>query len=65
VGRGLRPKEDGRALLVYDFMDTNSIFLARHADKRLEYYQEEGLFEDISAISDTRLLKELNLAKKA
>lgn len=59
VGRGLRPKSDGRSLLVYDFMDTNSVYLANHAEKRLQYYQEEGLFENITAISDVRLLKEL------
>jgi hypothetical protein len=43
VGRGLRPKADGRnTLTVIDFVDRTHRFLLRHSDQRLAAYAEEG-----------------------
>jgi len=40
VGRGLRKKDDGSKLIVYDFQDTGK-FLTKHSEKRIEIYKKE------------------------
>jgi superfamily II DNA or RNA helicase len=42
VGRGLRKKDDGSGLEVYDFLDLHNPHLAGHTQQRYEYYKAEG-----------------------
>ena len=41
VGRGLRKKEDGSGLEVYDFLDYTNNYLTRHTLDRYDYYRDE------------------------
>lgn len=41
VGRGLRKKEDGSGLEVYDFLDYTNNYLTRHTLERYDYYRDE------------------------
>lgn len=45
VGRGLRIKEGGGGLIVYDFNDMNSKFLSTHSKKRIKTYKQEGFLK--------------------
>ncbi|BAK52977.1 DNA helicase [Bacillus phage SP-10] len=42
VGRGLRKKEDGSGLEVYDFLDFTHSILTKHTQERYTYYKDEG-----------------------
>jgi len=42
VGRGLRIKEGGGGLLVYDFNDKETEYLDKHSRKRIRTYKAEG-----------------------
>ncbi|MNW28275.1 ATP-dependent RNA helicase SrmB [compost metagenome] len=42
VGRGLRKKEDGSGLEVYDFLDLHNPHLAKHTMERYQYYKDEN-----------------------
>jgi superfamily II DNA or RNA helicase len=42
VGRGLRKKEDGSGLEVYDFLDLHNEHLAGHTQDRYQYYKDEN-----------------------
>jgi len=44
VGRGLRLKEDGSQLIVYDFYD-HSKYLEEHSQERIEIYKREGFLK--------------------
>lgn len=41
VGRGLRKKEDGSGLEVYDFLDYTNNYLTKHTLERYDYYSAE------------------------
>lgn len=41
IGRGLRKKEDGSGLEVYDFLDLHNPHLASHTQERYQYYKDE------------------------
>ena len=41
IGRGLRKKEDGSDVEVYDFLDFTNRFLTRHTQERYRYYKTE------------------------
>ncbi|QKE56339.1 DNA helicase [Bacillus phage YungSlug] len=49
VGRGLRVKEDGGGLEVYDYLDYTNKHLLKHSKERLEYYVDEKF--DIKTIN--------------
>ncbi len=42
IGRGLRKKDDGSSLEVYDSVDANNEFLLDHTHTRLRIYEREG-----------------------
>lgn len=46
VGRGLRIKETGEKLIVYDFNDMNSKFLSTHSKERIKIYKQEGFLKE-------------------
>lgn len=45
TGRGLRLKEGGEKLIVYDFNDVNTKFLDKHSKKRIATYKKEGFLK--------------------
>ena len=57
-GRGLRLKSDGGNLEVIEILDNTNHYLKKHALKRLQYYEEEGIFEDIDFIRGSSIFKE-------
>lgn len=42
IGRGLRKKEDGSGVEIYDFLDYTSKYLIQHTQERYSYYKQEG-----------------------
>jgi len=42
IGRGLRKKENGNGLVVYDFIDDNNKFLLEQSSRRMKLYAIEG-----------------------
>ena len=42
IGRGLRKKENGNGLVVYDFIDDNNKFLLEQSSRRMKLYASEG-----------------------
>src|SRR5690606_9995040 len=42
IGRGLRKKDDGSGLEVYDFLDYTQKHLIKHTQERYTYYKNEG-----------------------
>lgn len=42
VGRGLRRKDDGSSLVVYDFIDDTNMYLFEHSNARVNTYVSEG-----------------------
>jgi superfamily II DNA or RNA helicase len=41
IGRGLRRKDDGSGLEVYDFLDFTNEHLTNHTNERYQYYKDE------------------------
>lgn len=50
VGRTLRLKEDGSDAEVIDLLDTTNPYLKKHSRARLDYYNEESLFDTAKSI---------------
>ncbi len=46
IGRGLRKKENGNVLHIYDFIDDTNKYLLSHSEARIDVYVQEG-FETV------------------
>ena len=58
VGRSLRKKADGSAAEIIDIMDTTNVYLKKHSLKRLNYYDEEQLFDSVVMVKAHEILPE-------
>lgn len=50
VGRSLRLKEDGSDAEIIDILDTTNPYLKKHSRARLDYYNEENLFDTAKSV---------------
>lgn len=62
-GRGMRPKEGDNKVYVFDFYDTNHIYLEKHSEYRLETYRNEE-FEFVSSLEEMSTLLGCELTVK-
>lgn len=51
VGRGLRKKDDGGGLIVYDFIDFSE-YLDKHSERRMSIYQDTFGADSINLVSE-------------
>ena len=58
MGRSLRKKADGSAAEIIDIMDTTNVYLKKHSLKRLNYYDEEQLFDSVVMVKAHEILPE-------